>query len=104
MSQVFSFRIDENNPREAQARQVIEDWASKGYTLRHVMIEALLTYADKEARQDDLSSALEQIITMLKGLSVETGLRNDQQNEEMRLTKPFMDAISKATRPGLRLE
>ena len=40
MSQVFSFRLDEDNPREAQALQVIKTWASKGYSLRYILVEA----------------------------------------------------------------
>ena len=41
MSKVYSFRLDENNPREAQAREVIDAWVSKGYSLRHILTEAL---------------------------------------------------------------
>ncbi|MCU0485171.1 MAG: hypothetical protein MUC85_03575 [Anaerolineales bacterium] len=42
MSQVISFRLDENNPREAQAQQVLQTRASRGYSLRHTRVEALL--------------------------------------------------------------
>jgi hypothetical protein len=59
MSQVFSFRLDKNNPREAQARHVIEAWASRGYSLRYVLVEALLAYDYKEEQQDNFLSALE---------------------------------------------
>lgn len=41
MSEVISFRLDENNPCEAQARAVLKAWADKGYSVRHVLTEAL---------------------------------------------------------------
>ena len=42
MSKVYSFRLDNNNPREAQAREVMEAWADEGYSLRQVVVDALL--------------------------------------------------------------
>ena len=42
MSKVYSFRLDENNPREAQAREVINAGAEDGYSLRYIVTEALL--------------------------------------------------------------
>lgn len=104
MSKIYSFRLDEDNPREAQARQVIEAWASRGYSLRYILVEAILAYANKEARQTDLSSALEQIITLLQELKVEPGPGSSQQSKDMRLSQPFLEAISKNTRAGLRVE
>lgn len=103
MSNVFSFRLDENNPREAQARQVIEAWASRGYALRFVIVEALLAYADEDVHKCDFSLALEQIITMLQGLR-EPGHGSGQQSKEICLSQSFLDAISKTTRTGLRVE
>lgn len=44
MSKVFSFRLREDNPREVQAQDVIEAWISEGYSLRHILTEALLQY------------------------------------------------------------
>lgn len=49
MSKVYSFRLDENNPREAQAREVIEAWVEEGYSLRYAVVEALITYKKMEA-------------------------------------------------------
>lgn len=104
MSQVFSFRLDENNPREAQAKQVIEAWASRGFSLRYVLVEALLAYTDQETRQNNYYSVLEQILTILQELRVEPGPNNGQINQDKRLSEPFLNAIAKATRPGLRVE
>jgi hypothetical protein len=104
MSQVFSFRLDENNPREAQVIQIIEAWASRGYSLRYVLVEALLAYADKETRQDDFSLVLEQIITLLQEMRVEPDPGNGPHSQDKQLSQPFLSAVAKATRPGLRAE
>ena len=42
MSKVYSFRLDDDNPREAQARGVIKAWMGEGYSLRHIITDALL--------------------------------------------------------------
>jgi hypothetical protein len=102
MSQVFSFRLDENNPREAQAMQVIATWASRGYSLRHLLVEALLAYAEKDAHKDDLSSTLEVVIKMLQNLPMVSGTPREEQNQDKRLSEPFLKAIARANRPGLR--
>jgi hypothetical protein len=57
MSKVFSFRLDENNPREAQAMEVIDTWASRGYSLRYVLVEALIDLQRMILSKDDLSPA-----------------------------------------------
>jgi hypothetical protein len=84
--------------------KIIEAWASRGYSLRYLLAEALLTFTDKETHQDDYSSALEQILTILQELRVEPGPGNGQVNQDKRLSEPFLNAIAKATRPGLRIE
>lgn len=42
MSKVISFRMDNANPREAQALDVLNAWTEQGYNLRFVLTEALL--------------------------------------------------------------
>ena len=84
--------------------QVIEAWASRGYSLRYVLVEALLAYMDQETRQKDYSSALEQILIILQELRVEPSPSNGQINQDKRLSEPFLNAIAKATRPGLSAE
>ena len=61
MSKVYSFRLNDDNPREAQAREVIEAWVEEGYSLRHVIVEALLTFKDKDFRQSELDEVVEQL-------------------------------------------
>ena len=51
MSEVISFRLDAANPREAQAREVLRSWYAQGYSVRHILTEALLRL-DEESEQE----------------------------------------------------
>ena len=46
MSDVISFWLDKDNPREEKARQALKAWYEEGYSLRHIMTEALLRFDD----------------------------------------------------------
>jgi hypothetical protein len=61
MSKVYSFRLDEHNPREAQAKGIIHAWVGEGYSLRHVVVEALVSYKKEEIEQGEFVSVIEQL-------------------------------------------
>ena len=67
MSKVYSFRLDENNLREAQAREVIDAWVSQGYSLRYVMSEALLMLESRDTNEANLKFFLEEIRELING-------------------------------------
>ena len=97
MSKVYSFRLSNDNPREVQAREVIDAWVSKGYSLRHVMTEALLKLEALEKNDTDLTFFLEEIREMING--------NDQipefvQANEQSLPVSFMEAVKKSAKSG----
>jgi hypothetical protein len=48
MSKVCSFRLNDDNLREAQARTVIEAWVEGRYSLRYIITEALLISFDNK--------------------------------------------------------
>jgi len=75
MSKVYSFRLSDNNPREAQAREVIETWVKEGYSLRQVVVEALLAYRKDEIELDGFQSILAQIQELI----------STQQNQQVNL-------------------
>ena len=60
MSKVCSFRLDSDNPREAQAIEVIDNWVSQGYSLRNLLTEALIK---RGINQDNSSKLIEYIGT-----------------------------------------
>jgi len=61
MCKVYSFRLNDNNPRESQAREVIEAWIGEGYSLRHVIVEALQILEVRNEQKDSLEVILEEI-------------------------------------------
>jgi len=100
MSKVYSFRLDENNPREAQAREVIDAWVEKGYSLRHIIIEALIIYHNQDSQNSELEEILERI-THLLGIMTE----GRESIKVLRETLPetFVGAISKSVKSGIRI-
>jgi hypothetical protein len=104
MSQVFSFRLDENNPREAQALTVIETRVSQGYSLRYMIVEALLDYEEKTIKPENITSALDQIIDLLQEISKKPQYRNTRDCQDIPLSNSFMEAVANTTRPGLKAE
>ena len=42
MNKVYSFSLNDDNPREVRAREVINAWISKGLFLRQDIVKALL--------------------------------------------------------------
>lgn len=104
MSKVFSFRLDENNPREAQAIKVISARTSKGYSLRHILVEALVTYENEKAQVGDFTSALGNLITMINELKTITNHSNNYLSEKETLSNKFLESVSRAIKPGIRVE
>ena len=104
MGTVISFRLDENNPREARALQILQSWASRGYSLRHVLVEALLAYGRDETTPENLSTNLDQIITLLQEMRIQPDPPNNPDAPDIRLSGSFVNAIVKTTRPGLRVD
>jgi len=100
MSKVYSFRLDDDNPREAQAREVIEDWVEEGYSLRHVVVEALLTYKKEEVELDKLNSILEH----MKNLILSLDKQPTPHPSEIALSNSFLDSVKQAARLGLTSE
>jgi hypothetical protein len=101
MSEVISFRLEKNNPREAQARAALKAWVDKGYSVRHVLTEALLAYQDSHRDMDihELSSKLDQIRTML----LQNGVSPPLDEEQIELSDRFMASIKKAAKSGVSL-
>ncbi len=101
MSKVYSFRLDENNPREAQAREVIEAWVGDGYSLRHIVTDALIFYCDKESGSDGVYSLLMQIKDMISTLDTLSGFDKSESQKQTILTQSFTNAVKNSARSGL---
>ena len=42
MSEVISFRLNKDNPREARALMVLKGWQEQGHNIRYIITEALV--------------------------------------------------------------
>ena len=49
MSKVISFRLNPDNPREAEALSVLEKWQNQGFSTRHTITEAIIKLETKVA-------------------------------------------------------
>jgi len=100
MSKVYSFRLDEKNPREAQAREAIDAWTSKGYSLRHILSEALIQYNKKDKSTSEADNLVGQLRELLK--QSPSGQIKDNR-EKSTLPRPFTEAVSQSVKPGIRV-
>lgn len=104
MSKVYSFRLSDDNPREAQAREVIEAWVGGGYSLRYKITESLLNTFENKNGDEDVYTLLVQIIRMISELEGIGILDNKDEPKTTDLPELFMVAVKNATKIGLRLE
>ena len=97
MSKVYSFRLNDDNPREAQAKEVINAWVGEGYSLRHVVVDALLAYKKPEVGQGELSSVVEQLQDLILNLNRQP----ISQTLDASLPPSFLDAVKQSSRDGV---
>ncbi len=101
MSKVYSFRLSDENPRESQAREVIEVWVGEGYSLRQAVVEALLNYRESQYDNEKVYKLLEEIRKMFleeKVHSIEDAvvLKNSQS-----LAPSFLNAMKNSVKSGI---
>ena len=71
MSEVISFRLDRNNPREAQALTILLKGQEAGYSLRHILTEALLALESTAEDEQAVAVALAEVAGRLEQILVE---------------------------------
>jgi len=112
MSEVISFRLDKSNPREARAREVLRAWYTQGYSVRHVLTEALLVLEESQQQDeeatfalDEVNRTLHQVIQMLERMQNGryVAVKDDDQQPRAALTDTFVASVKSAARPGLKL-
>ena len=99
MSKVFSFRLDADNPREAQAREVIDAWVAEGYSLRYMVVELLLTYKKAGGGHEKLNSVVEQLQELVFSLDN----RGQISTSEAGLSSSFLNAVKQSAKDGVKL-
>jgi hypothetical protein len=67
MSEVISFRLNPENPRETKALTVLQDWLSQGFSTRHTITEVLLKVDSANSEAIDIG-ALNDLLNQIKEL------------------------------------
>ena len=101
MSKVYSFRLNENNPREAQAREVIDAWIAQGYSLRHQLVDVLIAFQNEEFQNNHYAELLENIERLILVSKEEEGVVEVSKGT---LTKTFTESLSKSVKSGIGIE
>ena len=99
MSKVYSFRLSDDNPREVQAREVIEAWMGEGYSLRHVVVETLLSKTTQEIEKVELSSIIEHLQYLVLLLEQQPSTRPSDSP----LSNSFLQAVTSSIKKGVRI-
>jgi hypothetical protein len=112
MSTVFSFRLDPKNPREARAMKVIRDRKQNGFSVREIIVEALLKYPqDKESKNNDqidiVNERLTELIDLVQIIKGSRSIAKEEGGEEHSppgLSEQFLGAIKMTARSGLKID
>lgn len=99
MSKVYSFRLDGDNPREAQAKGVIQAWVGEGYSLRHVVVEALLSFHNKDVGHSELNEVIEQLQDLILTLDRSPA----SKSSDTLLSNSFLDAVKHSAKSGVNI-
>lgn len=111
MSRVISFRLCRDNPREAQALEMLQQRQEQGFSTRQILLEALLSLSsdantsdlnDIAARLEDvLNEANDYIARLQNGQSV-TGTMATAPSELPSVSEGFKLSVRKAAKSGVR--
>ena len=113
MSEVISFRLDKKNHREAIAWQVLQEWLTKGYSIRFIMTESLMRLNDSNRVNSienvllDLNLKITELNQYLENLenSYEFLPVNDRQKSvKYTLKDKFITSVKKEVKLGLSLK
>jgi hypothetical protein len=113
MSKVISFRLSKENPREAQAYEVLMTWHGRGYSIRQTVTEALLKLDEcnrgsvRGEQLDEICEALRQLRQLID--QSQNGERIPHQVQDSPanisgLADNFIASIKKAAKPGITLD
>ena len=108
MSQVISFRLDVDNPREAQALDTLQSLCEKGYSIRRIVTDALLNLDVSDIligapEQGELFEIIDQIKILLTQLDDKSIPLLKEEKQETKLSDTFLKSIQKTAKSGVRL-
>lgn len=110
MSKVISFRLDTENKREQVALDVIIALQNRGFSLRQIMIEALLKFNIETndgicEQMIQINKKLDQLSKLLDSINENKNMEEDDQRDssEQELSRGFLEAVKITVKPGLRI-
>lgn len=115
MSRMLGFRLDPDNPREAQALAVLERGQEAGYSIRHIVTGALLALEVSTEDEPQTEVMLSQMAEALQGLEkilsrLQSGevliavAEVDGDEYDSALTDAFLQSVREASKTGIKLE
>ena len=101
MSKVYSFRLDENIPREAQARDVIDAWVDEGYSLRQKIVDMLISLQDQDKgiKENGYDGLLKQIESLIAASDKKADVFDSLKDE---LSGKFISSLKASMRGDLK--
>ena len=112
MSEVISFRLNKDNPREAQALEILKAWCLRGYSVRYLITEMLLMLNDpgQESMTDnairELNSVLNQVNKLLEKIENSGYLPYsewDENPEQLKLAGKFVASIREVVKNWIEI-
>lgn len=113
MSEVISFRLNKENPREAQAHTILKARYEEGHSIRHTITEALLRLDEPgagsilDAKLDEITETLCRVSQLLERVGDRDNSSQKGQDTNAcyaRLTDSFLESIRKKAKPGMVLD
>ncbi len=101
MSKVYSFRLNDKNPREVQASVVIETWMRKGFSLRHTITEACIKLADDGDRKTEVDIILEHLEELINSAQNRRSNKIEDQTDPLKLSPSFISSVKKSVKLGI---
>lgn len=111
MSEVISFRLDKDKPRESRALRVLKRWQEEGHNTRYIFTEALLLLEDSNKNElkvvmlAELNEKLNHVSQIFNQMEYDGTTKfkpSSQPTSETRLTDGFIQGIKEAVKPGIK--
>lgn len=111
MSKVISFRLNPDNPMEAEALRVLEEKQAQGLSYRRVLCEALLSMRDVmspySSSLEDINMTLEkfnELIDRLVYCDRGNAYIRSADTKQIALNEDFIHSVKFAARIGMKLD
>lgn len=113
MSEVISFRLNKENPREAQAHAILKARYEKGHSIRHTITEALLRLDEpgisliQDAKLDEINETLSRVSQLLERMCDRDNSSQKGQDTDAcysGLTDSFLASIRKNAKRGIKVD